>query len=118
VGVFVGYIFALMGATPWVAWIGACTGVASLAWNIYVKLTSGARIIVTAFQHIIMMQTDTGMFTKRGSNIYFFSTGATRIGPILERAYAAIECSAPKRSGLSMLVVNFDGRDVPFAPEA
>jgi hypothetical protein len=60
---------------------------------------------------------DMGMFTELGSNVYFFSTGTATIGAILKRGYAAVECSPPKRSGLSMLVVNFSGRHVPFGPE-
>jgi hypothetical protein len=44
-----------MSATPWVAWVGACTGVASLAWNIYTKLTSGPKLRVTAVAGMVMM---------------------------------------------------------------
>lgn len=49
-----------MEATPWLAWIGACTGVASVAWNVYVKVTSGARLVVTAFPNIVMMPAPPG----------------------------------------------------------
>ena len=43
-----------MAATPWAAWIGACTGFASLAWNIFVKLTSGARLAVAAYPDYVV----------------------------------------------------------------
>src|ERR1700732_3100358 len=44
-----------MNATPWVAWIGACSGLGSLLWNIYTKLTSGARLRVTASAGMILV---------------------------------------------------------------
>jgi hypothetical protein len=37
-----------MSATQWAAWVGACSGLGSLLWNVYTKLTSGSKLGVTA----------------------------------------------------------------------
>jgi hypothetical protein len=56
IGVEVGQrYYQIMNATPWVAWIGACSGLGSLLWNIYTKVTSGARLRVTAYAGMILM---------------------------------------------------------------
>lgn len=44
-----------MNSTQAVAWIGACTGVASLGWNIYTKLTAGPKLRVTAYAGMVQM---------------------------------------------------------------
>ena len=41
--------------TQIVAWIGACTGIASLVWNIYTKLREGPRLHVTASGDLVKM---------------------------------------------------------------
>ena len=47
-----------MTASEWAGWVGACTGVLSLGWNtykdIYTRLTSGAKLRVTAFAGIVL----------------------------------------------------------------
>jgi hypothetical protein len=51
------------------------------------------------------------------SNDYFFSPGAAAIAMPVIRAYGGIECEAPKRSTVALLVTNHGARRVPFAPE-
>jgi hypothetical protein len=46
--------------TQLVAWIGATTGIASLLWNIYLKMTAGPKLRVTAFANKIMMPAPPG----------------------------------------------------------
>jgi hypothetical protein len=46
--------------TKTVAWIGACTGVASLFWNIYVKLSAGPKLSVTGYAGMVMMPRPAG----------------------------------------------------------
>lgn len=41
--------------TSWAAWIGAATGVCSLAWNVYLRLTSGPKLRITAHAGMIEM---------------------------------------------------------------
>jgi hypothetical protein len=49
-----------MSPTPWVAWVGACTGVASLIWNIYKGVTTGPRLRVTALANMLKMPSPPG----------------------------------------------------------
>jgi len=50
-----------MKATELAAWVGgATTGLASLLWNIYTKLTAGPRLMVTAFANMVQMPTPLG----------------------------------------------------------
>ena len=45
-----------MTTTELVAWIGATTGIASLGWNIYTKITGNRpRLVVKAYANTIMM---------------------------------------------------------------
>lgn len=47
--------------TDLVAWIGASTGVASLGWNIYAKITANRpKLVVRAFANMIQMPTPPG----------------------------------------------------------
>jgi hypothetical protein len=63
---------------------------------------------------------DAGMFGSLDvmRNEYFFSPGAVRIFEPAIVAYGGIQCEAPKRSEVAMLVVNHDARAVSFAVEA
>src|SRR5258708_7694029 len=42
-----------MTVTELAAWVGATSGLGSLLWNVYTKLTSGPRLRVTAYANMI-----------------------------------------------------------------
>ncbi len=42
-------------STIWAAWIGAATGVFSLAWNVYLKVTSGPKLKISAYAGMVTM---------------------------------------------------------------
>lgn len=44
-----------MSTTQYVAWIGALSGLGSLFWNIYTKLTSGPKLKMTAYANMVLM---------------------------------------------------------------
>ena len=44
-----------MKTTELVAWIGATTGIASLFWNIYTKVTAGPKLVVRAYANMVQM---------------------------------------------------------------
>src|SRR4051794_30331762 len=44
-----------MNATTLAAWVGASTGVASLFWNVYVKVSAGPRVEASAYAGMIVM---------------------------------------------------------------
>src|ERR1039458_2866532 len=43
-----------MNATQLAAWVGASSGLGSLFWNIYTKVTAGPRLRVTAYAGMVM----------------------------------------------------------------
>jgi hypothetical protein len=43
------------GATELAAWIGAATGVVSLGWNIYTRLSAGPKLRITAHAGLVRM---------------------------------------------------------------
>ena len=49
-----------MTATELAAWAGATTGLASLLWNIYTKLTAGPKLTVTAIANMVQMPAPQG----------------------------------------------------------
>lgn len=62
---------------------------------------------------------DAGMFGGREASVhfYYFSPGAVRIfGAVVER-YSGVECPAPARSGVNILVSHAGAEGIPFAPE-
>jgi hypothetical protein len=42
-------------STIWAAWIGAATGVCSLAWNVYLKVASGPKLKIHAHAGLVTM---------------------------------------------------------------
>lgn len=49
-----------MNATQWAAWVGAGTGIVSLAWNIYLRISAGPKLRVMAYAGMIMMPSPPG----------------------------------------------------------
>src|ERR1700678_768002 len=49
-----------MTVTELAAWVGATSGLASLLWNIYTKITAGPKLTVTAFANLVQMPAPPG----------------------------------------------------------
>jgi hypothetical protein len=47
-------------STTWVAWIGAATGVCSLVWNIYLKITTGPKLRIEAHAGMVLVPPEPG----------------------------------------------------------
>jgi hypothetical protein len=107
----------VMGATPWVAWIGACTGAASLAWNIYLKLTSGARLVVTAFPNIIMMPPPPGNPKFVSVTVQNVGTAATTLTSLTLQVYDSTWKRKRRKASSNFVVVNYQGPGLPFKLE-
>jgi hypothetical protein len=105
------------GATPWVAWIGACTGVASLAWNIYVKLTSGARLVVTAFPNMIMMPREPGNPKYVSVTVQNVGTAATTLTNLTLQIYESKWKRRRRKASSNYVVVNYQGPALPHKLE-
>jgi hypothetical protein len=102
-----------MEATPWVAWIGACTGVASLAWNIYVKATSGARLVVTAFPNMIMMPRPPGNPKFLSVTVQNVGTAATTLTNLTLQVYDSTWKRKRQQASSNYVVVNYQGPQLP-----
>jgi hypothetical protein len=102
-----------MGATPWVAWIGACTGIASLAWNIYVKLTSGARLVVTAFSNMIMMPPPPGDPKFVSVTVQNTGTAATTLTNLTLQVYDSSWKRKRRKAASNYVIVKYEGPPLP-----
>ena len=49
-----------MSAVELAAWVGATSGLASLFWNIYTKITAGPELTVTAFSNMVQVPAPPG----------------------------------------------------------
>jgi len=73
----------------------------------------------TKFFTAFCAPTDAGMFGSPESGIheYYFSPGAARIAMPLIASYFGVQCSAPKRSEVHLLVSHANPDGVAFRPE-
>jgi len=44
-----------MKPTDWAAWVGACSGLGGVCWNIYTKITAGPKLEVSAYAGMVKM---------------------------------------------------------------
>jgi hypothetical protein len=107
-----------MEATPWVAWIGACTGIASLAWNIYVKVTSGARLVVTAFPNMIIVPRTAGNPKYVSVTVQNVGTTATTLTNLTLQGYDSTRKRKRRNASSNYVVVNYRGPTLPHKLEA
>jgi hypothetical protein len=49
-----------MNIISWVAAIGACTGIASLSWNVYLKISAGPKPRIQAWADMVIRPTQPG----------------------------------------------------------
>jgi hypothetical protein len=76
-----------------------------------------------AFTQIVMVHgapKSVGMFSDPtiGMHEYYFSPGAVLIAGPLLAGYSGVECAAPKRSSVHLLVGHDGSEAIPFAPGA
>lgn len=103
-----------MEAPPWVAWIGACTGVASLFWNIYTKLTSGPNLRVTAFADMIQMPPPPGNPSFLDITVQNVGTATTTITNVCFKQYDSRWKRFRNRSRQRAAVLNhYQGPQLP-----
>jgi hypothetical protein len=106
-----------MEATPWIAWFGACTGVASLAWNIYIKTTAGARLVVTAFPNIIMLPGPPGDPRFVSVTVHNVGTAATTLTNLTLQVYDSTWKRKRRKASSNFVVVNYQGPTLPYKLE-
>lgn len=102
-----------MGATPWVAWIGACTGIVSLVWNIYLKLTSGARLVVTAFPNYVIMPRLPGNPTFVSVTVRNIGTATTTLTNLTLQVYDSLWKRKRRKASSNYVIVKYEGPALP-----
>ncbi len=102
-----------MEAVPWVAWVGACTGVASLAWNIYTKVTSGARLSVTALPGMVQMPPPPGNPTLMSVTVRNVGTAPTTLTNLTLQVYDSPWKHKRRKASSNYVVVNYEGIALP-----
>jgi hypothetical protein len=107
-----------MAATEWAAWVGACTGIGSLAWNVYLKFSSGPKLRVSAFAGMVMMPPPPGNPRFLRINVQNVGTVPTTITNICFYRYAS-RWSRLKHRPLSPagLMNEFTGPRIPHKLE-
>lgn len=103
--------------TP-VAWIGACTGVCSLLWNIYTKVTSGPRLRVTAWAGMVMMPSPPGNPRFLKITIQNTGTATTTLTNITLHQYKSRWSRLKDRAHFNAVLPNVSGPDLPHKLEA
>ena len=106
-----------MEATPWVAWVGACSGIASLAWNIYTKMTSGPRLKITAISGMKQRPPPPGDPTYLSVTVRNTGTATTTLTTVSLHVYGSFWKRKRRKASSTFLVVNFVRGKVPFKLE-
>jgi hypothetical protein len=107
-----------MEAVPWVAWVGACTGVASLGWNIYTKVTSGARLVVTVQTGMKKARpSPPGDPTFMGFIVRNVGTVPTTLATVSLRLYDSRWERIRRKESWSCVVTSCEGDPLPYKLE-
>jgi hypothetical protein len=106
----------LMNPTQLAAWIGACTGVASLAWNIYVKLTEGPKLIVSARPGMKRMPPRNGNPDYLSITVSNTGTDPTTLKNLSLHVYASKRRKNMKKAR-SFVIATFEGPQLPHKLE-
>ena len=106
----------LMNPTQFAAWLGACTGVASLVWNIYVKLTAGPKLMVSArpgYKTMPPRQGDPDYLNITVSNV---GTDPTTLKNLSLHVYVSNRRKNMK-TGRAFVITTFEGPRLPYKLE-
>ena len=106
-----------MEATPSVAWVGACSGIASLAWNIYTKMTSGPRLKITAISGMKQWPPPPGDPTYLSVIVRNTGTATTTLTNLSLHIYDSYWKRKRQKASSTVVVVNFINGKIPFKLE-
>lgn len=91
--------------TPWLAVLGSVTGVASLVWNIYVKVSAGPKIVVKVWPGMKMMPTPPGDATYLRVNVRNLGTAPTKLTTLSLQLYASEKAAKKQKPDKSFVIV-------------
>jgi hypothetical protein len=106
-----------MNATTLAAWVGACSGLGSLIWNIYTKLTSGPKLRVAAFAGMVMMPPPPNNPTFLKITVQNVGTAPTTLTNITLHQYASRWSRFRNRATFSAVLNNYKGPQFPHKLE-
>jgi hypothetical protein len=106
-----------MSATEWAAWVGACSGVGGVLWNIYTKLTPGPKLLVTALGGIVMrpaLPNDPRFLRITAQNI---GTALTTITNVTFHVYDSWWARFRNRASYNAMLNQYQGPQLPHRIE-
>ncbi len=104
-----------MNATQWAAWVGASTGIASLLWSIYTKISAGPRLRVAAFAGMIKVPSppNNPKFVKM--TVQNVGTVQTTITNVTFHKYGSWWQQLRKRQPtFSAVLIQYEGPQCPY----
>ena len=102
-----------MNATQWAAWVGALSGVGSLLWNVYTKLTSGARLRVSAFAGMVMVPPPSNNPTFLKVTVQNVGTATTTITNVTLHTYESRWKRLRNRATINAVLNHYRGPQFP-----
>jgi hypothetical protein len=106
-----------MNATELAAWVGASTGLLSLGWNIYLKLSSGPKLAVTAFAGMVMMPPPPHNPRILKITVQNVGTSPTTITNLTFHTYDSWWRRFRRRPSVSAVLNHYRGPDMPHMIE-
>jgi hypothetical protein len=106
-----------MTATVLAAWIGACSGVGSLLWNVYTKLTSGPKLRVTAFAGMVMMPPPPNNPNFLKMTVQNVGTAPTTLTNLSLHTYGSRWAKFKNRATVNAVLNHYQGAQLPHKLE-
>jgi hypothetical protein len=106
-----------MNATEFAAWVGAATGLAGLGWNVYLKISSGPSLDVTAIADIKLMPPEGGNPSYISVTVQNVGTATTTLTNLSLQLYSSWWKRKRRNAEKNYVVVNYRGPDFPHRLE-
>ena len=106
-----------MTATEWAAWVGACSGLGGLAWNVYLKATSGPRLRLSAFAGMVKMPPPPNNPKFMRITVQNIGTAPTTITNITLHTFPSRWARYRNRATINAVIANYEGQQIPFKLE-
>jgi len=106
-----------MTATELAAWVGASSGLLSVGWNIYLKLTSGPKLAVTAFAGMVMMPPPPHNPRLLKLTVNNVGTTPTTINNLTFHIYESRWKRLRRRPSVSAVLNHYRGPEMPHKVE-
>ena len=106
-----------MTMTEIAAWVGALSGLGSLAWNIYLKLTAGPKLEVSAFAGMVIRPSSPGDPKVLRITVCNNGTALTTLTNVTFHTYNSKWARWKGSASYNSVLNNFQGPPTPFRLE-